>query len=188
MPTPDRTSLAQIIAQARDILEANGLTGLTMQAVADRVGVRAPSLYKRVASRDSLIRLVIEQTAKELGVTLAAAKSSPPADARVEFADMLQAFRAFAHAHPAAYQLMFTPHGEASAPAPAVLADASAPVLEIATRLAGRDQALPAARTVTAWAHGFITMELTGAFRLGGNVDQAWEFGVAHLTEALSHS
>ncbi|PWB96094.1 TetR/AcrR family transcriptional regulator [Salinibacterium hongtaonis] len=186
MPTPDRTSLPQIVAQARDILEADGLPGLTMQAVADRVGVRAPSLYKRVASRDSLIRLVVEQTAKELGIALTAAKPGADADARVEFHDVLQAFRAFAHAHPAAYQLMFAPHGEASAPDPQVLADASAPVLAIATRLAGRDQALPAARTITAWAHGFVTMELTGAFRLGGNVDQAWEFGVAHLTEALS--
>ena len=60
MPTPDRTSLADIVAAARQILESEGLAGLTMQAVAQRVGVRAPSLYKRVRNRDDLIRLVTE--------------------------------------------------------------------------------------------------------------------------------
>jgi hypothetical protein len=36
-----------------------------------------------------------------------------------------------------------------------------------------------------AWAHGFITMELAGAFHLGGEVDTAWHFGVARLIDAL---
>ena len=38
MPTPDRTSLDEIVDAARDILEHDGLAGLTMQAVAQRVG------------------------------------------------------------------------------------------------------------------------------------------------------
>jgi hypothetical protein len=39
---------------------------------------------------------------------------------------------------------------------------------------------------VTAWANGFIGMELAGAFRLGGDVDRAFEYGIAHLVEAIS--
>ena len=54
MPTPERTSYAEIVAAGRDILEESGPTGLTMQSVAQRVGVRAPSLYKRVRDRDAL--------------------------------------------------------------------------------------------------------------------------------------
>ena len=67
MPTPDRTSVADIVAAARDILESTGLPGLTMAAVAARVGVRAPSLYKRVGSRDELVGLVADATVQDLG-------------------------------------------------------------------------------------------------------------------------
>jgi hypothetical protein len=42
-----------------------------------------------------------------------------------------------------------------------------------------------AARTITAWASGFISMELAGAFKLGGNIDRAYEFGIACLADAL---
>ena len=48
------------------------------------------------------------------------------------------------------------------------------------------DSALDAARTVTAWATGFIGMELAGAFRLGGDIDRAYEFGITRLAAALA--
>ena len=58
MPTPERTTLDEIVAAARDLLEDGGPARVTMQAVAQRVGVRAPSLYKRVRDRDALLTLV----------------------------------------------------------------------------------------------------------------------------------
>src|SRR5258705_874669 len=79
MPTPDRTSVEDIIRAGRDILESDGLGRLTMQAVADRVGVRAPSLYKRVKSRDDLIRLIAQATLQDLSERLHAVAGSPDA-------------------------------------------------------------------------------------------------------------
>ncbi|TVT52064.1 helix-turn-helix transcriptional regulator, partial [Amycolatopsis rhizosphaerae] len=70
MPTPERTSQEEIVKAARDILERHGPAQLTMQAVAERVGVRAPSLYKRVRNRDDLVRLVTEATVRDLGEEL----------------------------------------------------------------------------------------------------------------------
>ena len=38
---------------------------------------------------------------------------------------------------------------------------------------------------MTAWANGFLTMELTGAFRLGPDLDRAFEYGLEFLARAL---
>ncbi|RFA12940.1 hypothetical protein B7R21_08815 [Subtercola boreus] len=179
MPTPDRTSLDAIVVAARELLERDGLPGLTMQAVAERVGVRAPSLYKRVRNRDDLIRLVAESTLTELAAELDAAP-----DAR----HLLGRFRSFGLARPAAFRLVMTP-GDATAAAAvsrALAATVSAGILRAAQQLAGEDNALVAARTLTAWAAGFVSMELNGGFNLGGDPAEAWEFGLDRIIAAIS--
>lgn len=177
MPTPDRTSLNAIVLAARDLLEQDGLAGLTMHAVAQRVGVRTPSLYKRVQSRDSLIQLVAEATLTELAGRMDAGASP------VQLANTL---RVFGHERPAAFQLVMTPGAGTPVADRAVAAAASAAILRAAGELAGADQALEAARTLTAWATGFISMELNGTFKLGGDVDKAWDFGVTRIVDAIT--
>jgi AcrR family transcriptional regulator len=186
MPTPDRTSIDDIIRAGRDILESQGLAGLTMQAVADRVGVRAPSLYKRVRSRNDLVGLIAEATVNDLGERLHAVAAAGGTDARGNLGELARAFRAFAHARPAGYHLIFAPGPDVTRPNPDSLARASAPMMRVAEDLAGPDDALEAARMLTAWANGFISMELAGAFQLGGNIDRAYEFGITHLADALA--
>ena len=177
MPTPDRTSLEQIVSAARDILEHDGLPGLTMQAVASAVGVRAPSLYKRVQGRDELVRLVAEATVVALTDRLRPG---------ITVAEYAQAFRAFAHERPAGFQLVMAPGAHLPRPAVELLLAASEPLITAAASLAGEDHALDAARTLTAWATGFIGMELAGAFNLGGDVEKAWDYGVGRLVAAIS--
>jgi AcrR family transcriptional regulator len=62
MPTPERTSYAEIVATGREVLEESGPAGLTMQRIAEKVGVRAPSLYKRVRDREALVEAVATAT------------------------------------------------------------------------------------------------------------------------------
>ncbi len=186
MPTPDRTSLEEIIRAGRDILESQGSARLTMQAVADRVGVRAPSLYKRVRGRDDLIGLIANATVHDLGERLREVAGG--SDPRQDLGELARAFRNFARQYPAGYRLIFAGQPEAARPDPDSLARASAPVLRVATELAGADHALEAARMITAWANGFVSMELAGAFNLGGDIDIAYEFGIARLVEALGAS
>jgi hypothetical protein len=64
-------------------------------------------------------------------------------------------------------------------------ASAAADLLGVLVSLRGAEQALPAARLLVAFLHGFVSMELSGAFRLGGSVDDAFEFGVNTLVDAL---
>lgn len=193
MPTPERTSRAAILHAGREILEAEGLGGLTMQAVAERVGVRAPSLYKRVRNRGELVRSIAAASVADLGARLEVpAEPDPDQDsaggaetALAEVARLARIVRAFAHERPAAYGLVFA-SGDESGLDVDVLREASAPLLAVAAELAGPEHALDAARTLTAWITGFISMELAGAFRLGGDVDRAFEFGIERIGAALA--
>ena len=144
------------------------MDALTMRDVADAVGVRAPSLYKRVRGRSDLVRLILEDVADELTSALDAAAGcgDPVADVRA----MAGAYRAFAHSNPVAHTLMYAPQAVPGATARSVRS--SATFLRVIAELAGPRTRCPAARTIVAWANGFITMELAGAFRLGGDVSR----------------
>lgn len=173
MPTPEKTSLDKIVAAGRDLLEAGGRQGLTMQSVAKRVGVRAPSLYKHVANRAALLTAVAEATIDDLVLRLESTDGSIEGLAR--------GYRLFAQAWPEGFRLTLS----ADAP-PESLARAAAPMLDASRELVGDRDALDAARLVTAWATGFIEMELLGAFRLGGDVDRAFEYGLTGISQALA--
>ncbi len=183
-PARARTSLAQIVAAGRNLLETGGLDAVTMQGVAERVGVRAPSLYKRFASRGALVAAIGAAALEDLRSTLAPLSLDP--DPAAGLRATATAFREFAHANPGTYELLFMNLPPGSRPPAELSARAAAPVLELAERLVGPDRALEAARLVTAFAHGFVAMELTGAFRLGGDVDEAYLYGVDVLVDALA--
>ena len=184
MPTPARTSIDEIVRHGRAILEDEGIDGLTMQRIANAVGVRAHSLYKRIRNRNELLRLVANDTARELTARLDSAADT--GDPRSDLIALAKAFRRFARAHPAAYGLLFAPlPDDARADADWTLRGSQA-VLRASAGLAGDENALEAARTVTAWANGFIAMELAGAFRLGGDVDRAFDYGVDRIAQAIA--
>jgi len=185
MPARERTSLQDIVRVGGELLESEGLQGLTMQAVAERVGVRAPSLYKRLRNREELVALVLDATVRELGERLDAAVDDEDQDPRCALRELARTARQFARERPAGFRLIFAPGAEVRLN-PASLAAASASVVRVAGQLAGDQHALDAARTMTAWMNGFVSMELAGAFQLGGDVNQAFEFGIARLTEAIA--
>jgi AcrR family transcriptional regulator len=181
MPAHAQTSTAAIVAAGRHLLEERGADALTMRAVADAVGVRAPSLYKRVSSRSDLLRLILEDATDELTAALdAAAIAGDPAE---DLQAMMAVYRQFARANPAAYALLNAP--EAVPGSTARAERSSVTLMRVVTQLVGPHDALPAARTMVAWANGFIMMQLAGAFRLGGDGEQAWEFGVDRVLSAV---
>lgn len=185
MPAPSRTSLSAIVEAGRALLEAEGLDGLTMQEVAQKVGVRAPSLYKHVPSRGDLIRLIAEAVLDDLGRDLEEAVTGDPGR---DLPALARVFRDFARRNPGAYRAVLSPLPEGSSPDREAFAEASRTVLETTRALVGEDDALDAARLVTAWAHGFLTMELSGAFRLDGDLDEAFEYGLSRLTDSLTRT
>jgi AcrR family transcriptional regulator len=183
VPTPPKTSLDAIVHAGREILEAQGFEALTLRAVADAVGVRAPSLYKRIGGRADLVRRISNDVATELAADLDAASGS--GDARADLREIARTARAFALGHPRGYALLFAPLPEEWRIDPAVNVEISQILVAAAQRIVGPELALDAARTVVAWFHGFVSLELAGGFRLGGDVDAAFDFGIDRIIRGL---
>src|SRR6478752_9502790 len=103
-PARARTSRPDIVAVGRELLEAGGLDAVTMQAIADRVGIRAPSLYKRFSDRGDLISAIGASVLADLGEELVPfIDLEPAAGVRA----VAEAFRRFALDHPRSYELIF---------------------------------------------------------------------------------
>jgi AcrR family transcriptional regulator len=137
------------------------------------VGVRAPSLYKHVRDRAALLAAVAEAAVDDLTARLEATDGSLEA--------LGHAYRDFARQRPEEFRLMQSP----AAP-PEALARAAGPVLRMGREFVGEQDALEAARLVTAWATGFLWMEISGAFRLGGDVDRSFAYGLTQIRRALT--
>jgi len=213
-PAPARTSPEAIVAAARRLLEADSLPAVTMRAVAESVGVKGPSLYKRLPDHAALLRAVSESVAADLTRTLAGAgeaavgagevaepvrlsvagsareplglPAAGTADPRARLRSVAIAYRTFVHENPNGYRLLFADLPPGASPDPATLAAMGLPVVEAMARLVGAAEALEAARTVVAWAHGFVSMELAGAFRLGGDLEAAYAYGIEAILEGIT--
>jgi AcrR family transcriptional regulator len=182
-PAPSRTSTDAIVGAARRILESGGVDAVTMRSVAEVVGVKGPSLYKRLPDRAALLRAVADSVVEDLARTMSRAVET--ADPRADLRASAVAYRAFVHDNPNGYRLLFTDLADAN-PEASSLAALGAPVVDAMTRLIGPTDALEGARTFVAWAHGFVSMELAGAFRLGGDLDAAYAFGIDAILAGVS--
>lgn len=155
-----------------------------MHAVAAAVGIRGPSLYKRFASRSGLLAAIAEDAFAEQGRLFARqARRDDPVESLRRIA---AAYRRWAGDHPATYQLLFGPLGPDATRAIEASARAAAPVIELTGTLVGPHDALDGARLLTAFVHGFVSLQLAGAFRLGGDVDAAFDFGIDVVLRSLS--
>ncbi|MFY9639434.1 MAG: TetR/AcrR family transcriptional regulator [Rhodomicrobium sp.] len=176
MPARPKTSRAEIVSAALDLINEGGADGLSMLAVAQKVGVRGPSLYKHFPDRATLLKAVESHLFEKLGAALADA--APGCGDRENAKQMASAYRNFAKQNPRGYALMFA-SGLPDAEAATIRRAAAQPALDLLYGLLGdADAALSAARAFTAFCHGFVSMELAGAFRLGGDIEQAFAEGV----------
>lgn len=170
MPTPAKTSRAVLIAKALAIIEAGGVGALTVSAVALAAGIKGPSIYKHFVDRLALLKAVeIEVLGSLEAVLRVGTKGRSP---RQRLMSMAVTYRRFALDHPRRYEVIYS-RNLADDPE---LADAcffAAKLLFEELRRAGvaEERILPLSRTLTAFLHGFVAMEIVNAFRLGGDID-----------------
>ena len=79
-PRVPRAGLSRpvVVAAAADLVDTTGFDRLTLAAVADRLGVRLPSLYKHIDSLDGLRRDLAVLAVTELGTAMGAAAVGGP--------------------------------------------------------------------------------------------------------------
>ncbi len=178
-----KTSDQEICAAVRGLLESHGEAGLSMQAVADAVGVRAPSLYKRFAGRNDLLSAAARDALRELAELLGDPQQNAETYENLE--RMAHLYRKFAKRHPRTYALIYSETLAAREDLLAARQAAAEPLLRLLTRAVGRETALPAARMLVSYLHGFLSMELAKTFRFGGNVQEAFQYGLTKMLDSL---
>jgi AcrR family transcriptional regulator len=183
-PAIAKTSDRDIIAAARRLIKQRGADELTLQDVAQAVGIKAPSLYKRFKDRTALLRAVKDDALTELETVLRKAADDHPAP--VALKKMAFAYRRFGKRQPEIYRLIYRPELKDATLEPE--RKAAAPALELMTALLGPRVSLAAARCITSFLHGFVLMEITGNFRLGESVDAAFDFSIEVILNGLMKS
>lgn len=171
-----RSRLDQIVEAARELLERDGRLGLTMRAVAGRLGIRAPSLYKHVADKEELEALLIAEAFREQGAAMheAVAGLPPRGPRRATLEALARVYRTWALAHPHLYRLAT----DGPLPRERLPQGLEAWAAEPLVRAAGSEAR---ARATWAFAHGMTILELDGRFPPDADLDEAWRSGIASL-------
>ena len=175
----------RVVNEAALMTDELGLNQLTLTALATRLGVRQPSLYKHVESLDSLHQRIAVQAKAELADVMGQAVMGQSRD-RALFA-VAHAYRAWALEHPGRYQ------AAQRAPAPGDVEDqevSARTVQVVAAVMAGYDlhgdDAIDAIRAFRSSLHGFISLERSGDFALPTDLDRSFQRLVQVLTAALA--
>jgi AcrR family transcriptional regulator len=174
----------EIVGVDRSMLEKEGPEALTMRRLADRLGIRAPSLYKHFPHKAALEVAIIIDGFEEAAAAFEAAER----EAASETTDLLQAFvatyRAFAKSHSHVYRLMTErPLPREQLPV-GLEARTAAPLL----RATGDPVR---ARAAWAFIHGLTMLELNDRLPSDDLTEPAWQVGVqqftAHMPARTTH-
>jgi AcrR family transcriptional regulator len=175
----------RVIEEAQSLSDEVGLDALTLAALAGRLGVRQPSLYKHIDGSQALLRALSVRAKQELADVLArAAVGRSGAEA---IGALALAYRSWAHAHPGRYQ------STVAAPVAGDRDDEAASLAVVSVLLdvlAGfglsGDDAIHVTRSLRAALHGFVSLEAAGGFGMPIDVDESFARLVAVVTQGIT--
>ena len=133
-------------------------------------GIKAPSLYRHVGNKASLLKAVNLYTSQRLAQALNQAASEAAGSATEQIAALMHRYRRFAHDHPHTYVLAFTNTNDDLRPDEDALTQLALPLQQLMTAVSGEANALAALRGAMALVHGFVLLELHGQLRRGGDL------------------
>jgi AcrR family transcriptional regulator len=173
-----------VVDEAARVADDLGWDRLTLAAVAQRLSVALPSLYKHVAGLDALQAGVAVQAVDELTGVLTKATVGRSGEAALRA--LAGAYREYAHTHPGRYAAI---QQAPRADQPALRAASEAILHVVFAVLAGYgltgDEAVDAARFLRSALHGFVALEAAGGFGMPRDVDRSFGRLVDGLETAL---
>lgn len=184
----DESTSQALLDAAEAILEADGVPGLTVRSVAERVGVSTRAVYSTLGSKEGLLQELGVRAYHLLGSLVdALPRTGDPASDLVSAG--VNGFRPFALAHPGLFRIgiQLTDAPAATRPGIRSAADrALATLLERLTRLhlaGGLDDRplLIAATQFHATCEGLAAAELRGALPLTTDPADIWQGGLTAL-------
>ena len=180
-----RLTADRVVAEAAALADERGIQALSLSPLAERLGVRVPSLYKHVGGLDDLHRRLALAGLRDLAEQLGAATVGR--SGRDALLACATAWRAYAKAHPGRYGAV----QRAPDPADAELLAAASRLTELIFAILrgyglDEEQTVHATRAVRSALHGFVTIEAAGGFGLPQDVDESYARLVALLDSGLS--
>lgn len=161
-PRPARLSRDSIVNAALNFLDREGWDALTINALANQLGTKGPSLYNHVHSLEDLRRTVRMRVVGDIIDMLnTVGQGRTPDDAVMVMAG---AYRSYAHHHPGRYSA-FTrmPLGGDDPEFTEATRAAAAPVISVLAAYGlDADAAFFAALEFWSAMHGFVLLEMTG--------------------------
>ncbi|MFI9642068.1 TetR/AcrR family transcriptional regulator [Micromonospora sp. NPDC051925] len=176
---------ATVVAAGAALADEVGFTELTMGRLAERVGVRAPSLYKHIASQDDLNRRIAALALTEAADAIGAATQGRAG--RDALAAAAHALRDFVLTHPGRYAatIGLTPN---SPDDPIAVAEKRV-LVPFEAVLRGYDIApedmTHALRALRSVFHGFATLQATNGFQWSTDIDASFEWLINLVDRSL---
>ena len=174
-----------VVAAAAELSDKIGYSELTMGLVAQRLGVRTPSLYKHVDGLADLQHRVATLAMTQLGDQVRdALQGAAGLDALTA---LLTATRTYVTAHPGRYTA--TVGAEFTGPDDPLLAASSRVIESIAAVLRGygiaEGEMTHAIRTVRCAIHGFAALQASRGFQWGEDPDESFRWMISFIDRGL---
>lgn len=167
---------AVVVEAAAALADEEGFEDLSLARLAERLGVRKPSLYNHVAGLEGIRRELVLMGLRELGRALSHAAVGKSGEAGI-FA-LGQAYRVFVKERPGLYGATVRSYRIYAPEDPELGASEGEALETVLTVLAScgirGEGAVHAARGLRAVAHGFATLEAAGGFGMPADVDESF--------------
>lgn len=153
MARPRQIDRTAVLRAGLELADQRGLAAVTMQAVAERLGVTPMALYRHVTNKADLLDGIVERLLDEV--------PAPAADLAwdEQLTAMASALRATARRHPDAFPLLL--QRPASTPAARRVRDR----VYVALRAGDFTEIEPVERLVSSMVLGFAASEASGRFK-----------------------